>query len=197
MADKSYESRRMILGENGYELIEEYEAAVPIKRVRETSTDLSRGIMGEIVWEVVPGLYMFYHQDPLAGSSYLSLVGDDRETLDEFARTLETDFGPLPLDSILNDATSEHDPDRLPHFLLQAGVGAPIEFDERFFNLLKSGMRHRDEIVRTAATRAAAYPAWVEFLPELDTIAASDNDTELRREAAEVASTIRRDRGVS
>src|SRR5256885_16711465 len=67
--------------------------------------------------------------------------------------------------------------------VIRAGVGAPDEFDERFFFLISSATTDSDTHVREAALYATAYSSYPAYRPRLRQVAREDPDPRRRDDA--------------
>ena len=85
-----------------------------------------------------------------------------------------------------------------PRAVTLAGIGAPDEFDQDFFDVISAAIRDVNDVaMRTAGVWATPYSGWPEFLPLLDHVAESDELDELRDEAERFAEEIRARTGES
>jgi hypothetical protein len=134
------------------------------RMVDESETELEGGdVAHEVVWDAGPSVSVQYSYDPLSGSQYVVVWGST-----ELAELVEHDVAVWSLDELLSDHSRES--------IARAGVGAPDEYDERFFTLITAALKDPDTAVREAALYATAYSAYPQYRDALTEVARTDPD---------------------
>ena len=137
-------------------------------------------------WE---GLQVFYVDDHNIKVPYLIIVGADAEQAkDEVMESLPS----YSIDSILADALEAGDSEAKKTSIRRLAVlGAATETDPNILAIFDAAMLDPDPEVRRLAAGATLYPAWREFEPRLELLAAKDEDQSVRERAAKALATLR------
>jgi len=134
----------------------------------------------EISWAAGPGVSLQYIVDPLSLVEYVVLSGNEQSAVEQTTRIV-TDKAPIwTLDELLADVSDS--PERAAA-VARAGVGAPDEYDERFFACITAAMKDPDTAVREAALYATAYSAYPQYHDRLVEVARTDPDPERQEDA--------------
>ena len=104
----------------------------------------------------------------------------------EFLRILEHDLDVWSVTELLDGVDSARTPPELGRAIIRMGLGAPVEFDERFLKRIVNVANHPEFMVRKVAVIATMYPAWPQFRPFLVTISKNDPSEVVRATAAEI-----------
>lgn len=184
MTEWQYISRRMVLREpDGEEEVIQFADEFNMKKIRDVSAPERQGIVREIAWQVSPEIKMHYAMDYLSSCSFVVVYGEDNEETHQLVHVVEEILDPWTKNELLEEVDAIDEPNYLAQAVIRAGVGAPNEYDEGFFQRISHALRSRDTWVRRAAIWATAYSRWPQFLPILREIADTDPDETLRNEA--------------
>lgn len=138
-----------------------------------------------LTWEAQPGLTVSYTEKSAIETSFViasSPLGaaEVEGCIAVFAAHPHV----LTFDELIDLCDAADSPPTQGMTLARAGLGAPIEVDERFVERLEAGAVADDGAVREGALWGMAYAEWSVFRPALEEAAQSDPDEFLRRVAA-------------
>jgi hypothetical protein len=193
--EPKFRSRRYILRTQGLEpvvrrLAEDYGWTL----VAERAADNQRGIGIALIWEIIVGLTVGYYDEPPTQVSCL-IVRSARD-LSEI-REYEA-FLTRRLDILTDSELLVPPPQMSPGtrgeilFLLRLGFGAPLNFDQRYFDQLSSATQSANRETRDAALRGITYTEWPQFRPVLQQVAKHDSDRSMRKLAKQILSIFDR-----
>jgi hypothetical protein len=83
-------------------------------------------------------------------------------------------FSPLTPGELLGDIGTSKTVDERAHAVVRAGLGAPGEFDNRFYVQIKSTMESAESKIREAGAWAESLTRWQEFQQLLEGIGSGD-----------------------
>ncbi|MEE1739342.1 hypothetical protein PUR49_22925 [Streptomyces sp. BE147] len=138
-----------------------------------------------LTWEVLPGLTVSYTEKAGIETSFVlassSLGAAEVEgCIAVFAAHPRV----LSFDALIATCDAADSPPAQGMALARAGLGAPIEEDERFIERLEAGAFAADGAVREGALWGMAYAEWPTFRNSLAEASRTDPDEFLRRVAA-------------
>jgi len=140
-------------------------------------------VLHEICWQIDPGLEMYYVEEVRTASSFVQVMGDDAKDVEDITEALQINFSPLTLDELVNAVDESKSAEGRAHAVLQAGLGAPQQFDKRFYDRISAAMESADSQLREAGIWAASFPLWGELRATLELIEVADSEKSLRRAA--------------
>lgn len=164
-----FRSRRMVVKGN--------EAAV---RAFADQCGWSASDPGELAWAAGPGVSLHYIVDPLTLVEYAVVSGNEQSAVEEVTQIVAAKAPVWTLDELLADVSDS--PERAVA-VARAGVGAPDEYDERFFACISAAMKDPDTAVREAALYATAYSAYPQYHDRLVEVAQTDPDPDRQEDA--------------
>lgn len=145
--------------------------------------DPEAGTEYERIWLTDTTLTLHYVEDRVARYAYVFLAGDDLEAVErivpDLMRVLEPWTPAELLDGVRKAAPG---PDR-GRAVLRAAIGAPLDFDQEFFDCVRSALEHPEPPMREIGILATSYAAWPRYRPPLEAIARDDPDAEVREMA--------------
>jgi hypothetical protein len=160
----------------------------------ERPADSHQDIGIALIWEIIVGLTVAYYDEPrfqipcliVRSARHLSEV---REYEAFLTRRLD-----LLDDSELLAAPSLAEPDSEAQALslIKLGYGAPVDFDQRYFDRLSSATRAAHSEIRDAALRGMNYTEWPQFRPVLQQVAKRDPDRSVRKLAKRILTIFNR-----
>jgi hypothetical protein len=186
-----FRSKRYILRERDEEvvvrrLVASFGGSVVTERAAKKRKNIARAV----IWEIIPGLTIGYYDDVRAEASCL-IVRSERDIVEvqAYEDLLRQNLDFLE-DSDLLAALQESEPGTKGQILclLRLGLGAPLDFDQRFFDQLSLAVQSVKLDVRIAALRGMTYTEWPQFRPLLQRIASSDSDKPVRELASKIVS---------
>lgn len=180
---KRMTSRYVLLEQAGPEIVEDYAHERGWPCTSEAQEDQDRGIKREIRWLTETTITLHYERDYISGETYVYLAGDDYESLPNLVENLTSSLPVWSRDALLravDEAAAGPDTGRA---VLRAALGAPMEFDQEFFDRINSCMTASEAPLRNVGMIAAGAASWKEFRPTLEHIASSDPDAEDREMA--------------
>ncbi|WP_381800050.1 HEAT repeat domain-containing protein [Streptomyces niveus] len=146
--------------------------------------DPEEGTTYQVVWRVGTKLSLNYFEDEIARNSYVVVTGEDETAVRGTAELVEARLNTWSVDSLLAEVDEAEEPIELARAVIRAGLGAPDNFDERFFVRVNSALGHADPRVREAALWSVTYSAWADFRPRLEGVCRNDDVPDLRETAA-------------
>lgn len=192
-----FRSKRYILRERGHEvLVRRLVASFGGSVVAERAGNKRKNIARAVIWEIIPGLTVGYYDDARAEASCL-IVRSERDIAEVQAyETLLRQNLDFLEESDLLAALRESEPGTKDQILclLRLGIGAPLDFDQRFFDQLSMAVQNVEPDVRIATLRGITYTEWPQFRPLLQHIASSDSDESVRKLANQIVSAYDRHR---
>ncbi|MGW4045203.1 hypothetical protein [Streptomyces sp. NPDC004721] len=179
-------SRRLVLRELRAEAhVSAYarELGWKVREVRQA--DPEEATEYRVVWAANPQLLLHYIEDEIPERSFVFVIGSDAELVHGAAGVFEEHLNALTLEELIADVDGAVlSPERLSDAVLRAGVGAPREFDERFFTRIDAALRHPDPQVREGALWAVTYSPWSQYRERVLEMSRSDPDQQLREAAS-------------
>ncbi|MFJ9853406.1 hypothetical protein [Streptomyces sp. NPDC101150] len=178
-------TRRMVLRERFCEEeVERFAQELGWTRCGVDQADPEEGIDYHVFW-APPGaaIALHYTEDDLARDSYVMVIGKDAAAVHGAQALIEPRLNTWPLADLLAEVDGASTPVSVARAVLRAGLGAPGEFDERFFARINTALQHPDRRVRETALWAVTFSPYGEYRPALTAIQESDEDARLRDNA--------------
>jgi hypothetical protein len=148
----------------------------------------------EVVWGKNDGLNLRYQQDALSRSPGVCIMGGDERQVLAASRIVLQALNPATLEELLDASDAlAYWPADFMLALLRLGFGAPVEFDDRFFERIQGALRHSLTEVRYASVWATFHTRWPQFEPLLVRAAQDDLDEVVRHAATRVLGGWRAD----
>lgn len=135
----------------------------------------------ELIWSSRDGMSHFHYvDDPIISLKYLAFAGPGAPELYDRAGA---ELPVLTLrDALARLSDDESEEDRVTTASL-LGLLAPAGFDPECFEAMKSLLFAPSRSVRRRAIMAAAYPAWPQFRPLLESLRDGDSEPDVRGRA--------------
>ncbi|MGW0791111.1 hypothetical protein ACWD04_23425 [Streptomyces sp. NPDC002911] len=149
-------------------------------RREEYAADPEEGTPYQVVWAAGPKLSLHYFEDDIARNSYVVVVGEDAAAVRGAAEIIEVRLHTWRLDELVAEVDSSSGPTELTQAVIRAGLGAPEEFDDRFFTRINDALRHSDTRVRESAVWSVSYVPYPNYRPQLVQVRDHDPDEDLR-----------------
>jgi hypothetical protein len=186
VASGDYRSRRIVLKPSaGEQEVQQFADELGWPRLDETEQEVEGGILREVAWAAGPALSLHYTEDPVSLNKYVAIWGYDKDNADALARMTESRLEVWTMDELLNEVENATSSLERAKAVIRAGVGAPDDYDERFFLCISSAMSDPDTRVRETGLYATAYASYPAYRPKLRQVAQEDPDPQ-RRDDAEV-----------
>lgn len=139
----------------------------------------------EVMWLVHHDISFFYVENYL---SYDSCVGftytrPPGAEIDALMQELEHDLDNWSADELLRQADVASSPDEHGRAIIRVGLGAPVDFNQEFYDRIGRAARHPGPMVRETAVAAMMYPAWPQFRPLLRSLTENDPAENVRMRA--------------
>jgi hypothetical protein len=177
-------SRRYILRRYpDLEPVERYAQERRWSLISEAAENQDLGVKHEIRWLTPTTITLHYEDDYISRQSYVYLAGDDFKALPGLVADLTEALQPWSLDELLQAIADARTGPEQARAVLRAGLGAPMEFDQEFFDAISACMTADEAPLRTASVLAAGASPWPQFRPVLDRIASGDPEAEVREMA--------------
>ncbi|MFJ9929863.1 hypothetical protein ACIRU5_28020 [Streptomyces misionensis] len=174
---------------------EETVAALAASRGWPTVADLpgdeSRGVPRRVAWQISPGATLNFFRDDSLGISYVSVMsGLGKDFAEQLTSMVHTEIDVYGDAELLSGMSGADDDQERALAVLKAGLGAPLEFSEKFYAGFVAASEHTTSTVRNAAVRAMYYTKWQEFTNVLAELASSDPDSAVRDFAGRVLTAV-------
>lgn len=180
-----YRTERMILrdGPSAAEMLQRMVQEVHAEKVTENFYEPESGIVHEITWKIVPGAEMYSAEDIQSGCTGVVIYGEDESRVSEYSALIRQRLRPLDREELLASATTELEDSLRARMVLRAGFGAPYEFDDQFYSVIRQAMFDASPLVRTAGIYATQYSFWPQYVDSLIRVSREDPEPLLRAEA--------------
>ncbi|MCM2387475.1 hypothetical protein [Streptomyces albipurpureus] len=142
--------------------------------------DPDRGMELEVVWATDDPVTFQFREDHILNEGYVYLAGRDRAGVERHESDLTGSLDLWSRDELLREAARHDEGPARGRAILRAGLGAPMEFDREFYDLITGAMRSGDPAMRAIGVRACAYSPVAEYRPALEGLARSDAGQEIR-----------------
>jgi hypothetical protein len=139
----------------------------------------------EIGWAVGPDVRLDYLDDPVSKNGYVVASGPAARVA-ELVAVVDEELMPFDDRALLQSIDSARDALNRARAVIRAGLGAPEDFDERFFNHIRDAMTDSQDWIREAAVWATAYSPWPQYRPLLEQTARNDSSEKIRTDAKAV-----------
>jgi hypothetical protein len=179
-----FRSRRVVLkSSHGEREVERFADELGWPRLLEQEEDAEQNLSREVAWAAGPALSLHFVQDPVSRHGYVVVWGRDKGAVDGLAELAAHRLNTWTLPELLAGPERAVDDRERAVALIRAGVGAPDEFDQRFFDVIAKGIGDPSSMAREAAIVATAYSSYPQYRPVLKRAAESDPDPARRRDA--------------
>ena len=177
-------SRRYILRRYpDLESVERYAQERKWSLISEAAENQDRGIKHEVRWLTPTTITLHYEDDYISQQSYAYFAGDDFNALPGLVADLTEALQPWSLDELLQAIAGARTGPERARAVLRAGLGAPMEFDQEFFDAISECMTAEEAPLRAAGVLASGASPWAQFRPPLERIASEDPEAEVREMA--------------
>jgi len=148
--------------------------------------DVSAAVDHEVQWRVTESVVFDSLEAYLTGDSCILALSMDMPQAEALMEIVDSGFEGIIYeeDELLDKIEISADPQRLARALVCAGLGAPLSFDQEFFDLIVHHATSSAEFrIREIAIYSMVYMEWPEFLPVLREIRANDPEMRVRDRA--------------
>jgi hypothetical protein len=152
----------------------------------EIPANTEEGTSRELVWHDDPSISMHFYEDEISGFDFIIIIGEDPDAVHTTQESVEGHLHTWRPSELLESFAGKHSDDELAQVTIRAGLGAPKEFDQAFFEAIRNSARNSHDRVREAAVWAMSYRPWPAYRSVLEERASTDPDLELRKLAAAV-----------
>ncbi|MFI0821167.1 hypothetical protein ACH4TX_38455 [Streptomyces sp. NPDC021098] len=142
------------------------------------------------VWSAGEDVQLGYAEDSLVGERYLRVISHSPVACAEFGTLVVGYFRPWGVEELLAKVAEARVSDVLSESVVRLGVGAPVEFDQRFFCEISRAMRSSEQKVQMSAILASSYALWPEFLRLLSEIERNAKEGQVKDYAASIRELI-------
>jgi hypothetical protein len=165
------------------EQVEEFADANEWPLVSEAPGDPERYVSKHTIWLTPTTITLDYEEEYVSQHAYAYYRGRDLEAIPELVGKLEDALHPWTREELLSAVSNSRTGPERARAVMRAALGAPLEFDQEFFEAVKSCMEAHDAPLRNAAAFAAGSASWPQFRPLLERIASQDPEMEVREMA--------------
>jgi hypothetical protein len=155
----------------------------------ENSYSPEHGIVHDVTWTMAGGVSIYSAEDIRSGCTCVVILGENESYVASYAGPVKDYLQPLEQEELLTAATEEAEESRRARMVLRAGFGAPHQFDDRFFSVIRDAMHATSAFVRDAAIHATQYSFWPQYVYELTRVARADPEPLIREVAGHLAET--------
>lgn len=164
----------------GLDSVERYVQEKEWSLISEAKENQALGVKHEIRWLTPTTITLHYEEDYISRQSYVYLAGDDFDSLPMLVADLTESLKPWSRAELLQAIGDARTGPERARAVLRAGLGAPMEFDQEFFDAISACMTADEIPLRDAGILAAGASQWPQFRPALERIAAEDPEAEVR-----------------
>jgi len=153
---------------------------------RSVPRDASAAVDHEVLWRATEGGLFDYLEAYLTGDACILGLSEDLAQAESLIETVESDFDGMIYEEgeLLDRIEMSADPQELARTLIRAGLGAPLTFDQEFFDLIVDHATSNPEFrIREIAIYSMVYMEWPEFMPVLRRISVDDPEMRVRDRA--------------
>jgi len=184
MSNRRFKSRRLVFrSASNYQEVLSFADSLSLLKLYEITGQSSQLVIREVGWQVDPGLDMYYVEEMRTASSFVQVMGDDAEDVRDITEALQIRFSPLTPDELVNAVDTSESIEDSAHAVLQAGLGAPEQFDMRFYERIRAAIESADGQLREAGIWAASFLLWDELRAAIERIESGDPEKRLRSAA--------------
>jgi hypothetical protein len=158
-------------------------AGTDAEKVQEINAKPELGLEREVTWHLGAGYYVHFAREAPSSVQFVQVSGSRLSEVNKIARILADKFAVVSDDGLLSSLDHARNPEDRRRLLVQAGIGAPNDIDERYFSRISDAMRDADPRVREGGLWAALYMEWLEFAPLVAEMVRSDSKQTLREQA--------------
>ena len=184
MAKRNFQSRPLIFRQvSNYRAVNAFTESQKLVKLYDKPADPRGLVTRQVRWQIDPGLEMLYAEETRSACCFLQVFGDNVDDVNDITEALRIRFSPLTHDDLLDDTGVSKTADERAHAVVRAGLGAPREFDDRFYAQIRNAMESTESKIREAGVWAASFLFWQEFQPPLERIESGDPEQDIRRAA--------------
>ncbi|MCF3131462.1 hypothetical protein [Streptomyces olivochromogenes] len=147
------------------------------------------GIPGEepmyIVWDIAPGLSLYYAEDEVAPISYVFVRSSTPEMASMALEAIRRDLNPWTVPEIIAAYGEATHPAAKARNLIRMAIGASREFTQDIIRCIDSALHEEDARLRGSGISAISYLMWPECRALLRDTARNDPDAITRQRALE------------
>jgi hypothetical protein len=161
---------------------------------RSVPRDVSSAVDHEVLWRASEGVLFDYLEAYLTGDCCILGLSTDLAQAEKLMEGVESDFEGLifEIGELLDRVEMSDNPQELARALIRAGLGAPTDYDQEFFELMVNyATSHSEFRIREFAICSMVYMEWPEFVPILRKIAVTDPEPRVRDRAQILLSAYR------
>ncbi|WP_405689896.1 hypothetical protein [Streptomyces sp. NBC_00057] len=153
--------------------------------------DQRRGVPRRLAWQVSLGLNFNYFRDDALRVSYVSFMSNlGQEIADHLTGLVTAGIDVLDDVELLQGVVDAGSKKERADAVIKVGLGAPREFDERFFGCLVHAARDAAPEFREAAVQAIFHTKWQQFTDVLTDISSADPKKAVRELATRVLAAL-------
>ena len=184
MSNRCFKSRRLVFrSASNYQEVLSFADSLGLLKLYEITGRPGELVIREVGWQIDPGLEMYYVEEIRTASSFVQVMGDDAEDVKDITEALQIRFSSLTPDELVNAVDTSESIEDSAHAVLQAGLGAPEQFDMRFYERIRAAIESADGQLREAGIWAASFPLWDELRAAIERIESGDPEKRLRSAA--------------
>lgn len=184
-SQEMYESERIVLRERpGEQAVTQLAVSAGWTLLADNAGEPYAEHTREQTWGVRRGLHVYVLSDTLSEYSAITVLADDRESLEGFVSLLRDHLNPLARRELLEPIADFADPGERMLRLMRLALSAPASVDREIYAQLTSLAEDPDPRVRDAMTLAAGYLPWPQLRPVLKRMAEHDSYPTVRQDAA-------------
>lgn len=188
--ERPMRTRRRVLREGITEdYVEEYADSNQWERLASVPRDIDSAKDHEVQWRVNDDLTFDYLESYLTNDGCFLGIGNDERNAERLMREADSVFELViysedDLLSNIEAASDTADLGGLGKSLIRAGLGAPLQHDREFFDLIvANATSYPDHRIRQFAICSMIYAEWPEFVPILRNIILDDREEAVRDRA--------------
>ena len=144
--------------------------------------DVDSAVDHEVQWRVADELVFAYLESYLTNDGCILAIGSDAIQAERLMQEVESDLAAQIFgEGELLDRIETDDLPSMGRALVQAGLGAPLGYDQAFFDSISvKATSHSEFRIREIAVFSMSYTEWPEFVPLLRNIMNNDQEKRVR-----------------
>lgn len=159
-------------------------------KTEENSYPPEQGVVHDVTWTMAGGVAIYSAEDIRSGCTCVVIIGENESHVSSYSGSIKEYLQPLEQEELLSAVIEEADANLKARMVLRAGFGAPYQFDDRFFSVIRDAMFDASAFVRDAAIHAIRYSPWPRYIGELMRVAREDPEWLIREVAGGLAEAI-------
>lgn len=178
----TYRSRRFLLRDhNDQDQVARLAVAEGWEKVVDVPAKRFGSEPGRLVWEMAPGVFLNCVSDRKLRTSYVVVTSRSTSDLGQYESWIVSrGLGLCTSEDLLGGIEAADSDDEKGRALVRAGIGAPLNPDNRYSRAFIESVSHASPNVRRNGIMAIGHAEWAPFRELLDAVAKQDSNGQVR-----------------